>query len=213
MSSKSLSFQAAGGTQEVTFTAPEAWEVTVSDNWVTLSPKGGQAGDVSLSVTALANTTTSTRSTRIYLVIPEKNISETILVSQEAGKEPTVDPDPDPDPEPDPDPVISLSLTEYSFVSQGGTVSFMLDTNVSWSLVSKPEWITVTPSDGEAGAVTLTVIAAANPEYEARAGSLVFAAGTVSATLVVKQDASEPDPDGDVDSDLENPGEGDPWEW
>ena len=52
---KKLDFDCTEQTKEATFTAKKAWTATASENWITVEPASGEAGDITLKITVAAN--------------------------------------------------------------------------------------------------------------------------------------------------------------
>lgn len=88
--------------------------------------------------------------------------------------------------EPVPD---SLTLTdaEITAPASGLTQDLVFTTNVPWSVQSSESWISVNPSEGQAGDVKAKLTIAANDTYEDRSATVVVTAGSLSATLTVSQ--------------------------
>ncbi|MBO4634570.1 MAG: BACON domain-containing protein [Bacteroidales bacterium] len=101
---KEVSFAAEGGTAQVAFTAPAAWSVSVSADWIQLSPSSGEAGAVVVVFTASRNATASPRSAVATISVPSLSLSEGVSLIQEAGQENTGPDGPEgPDNPPGPD--------------------------------------------------------------------------------------------------------------
>ena len=55
LKNKNLSFASKGETQEAKFTAKKAWTATPSEGWISVEPASGDAGDITLKITAQPN--------------------------------------------------------------------------------------------------------------------------------------------------------------
>ena len=87
-----IAFVAEGESKTIKISTNKDWKVSTSADWLDLSPESGVAGeDVSVSVTASANTTENVRTAT--LTIKADKLTKTVSVSQE---KPAVEPTPDP---------------------------------------------------------------------------------------------------------------------
>lgn len=89
-------------------------------------------------------------------------------------------------------PEIKVTTTDFTLPLAGTEdMSFKVQftTNVAWTAALKEasEWCTITPSSGEAGDASVTVIALANPTKENRTAVLVITAGTAVEEVTLTQ--------------------------
>lgn len=89
-------------------------------------------------------------------------------------------------------PEIKVTTTDFTLPLAGTEdMSFKVQftTNVAWTAALKEasEWCTITPSSGEAGDASVTVIALANPTKENRTAVLVLTAGTAVEEVTLTQ--------------------------
>lgn len=75
---------------------------------------------------------------------------------------------------------------ELSFESDESTTTLTVTSSGKWTVGELPEWIKVTPTEGEDGDM-LTVSVTENPSEEDRTGSFTLTCGTASATIAVIQ--------------------------
>lgn len=71
----------------------------------------------------------------------------------------------------------SNDSTLFNIESKSSTNVITFDTNVTWTASSSDSWLTVTPSSGNPGTVTVTVTAAANNTYDSRTATVSVTAG------------------------------------
>ena len=95
-------------------------------------------------------------------------------------------------PQPEADRITSNSSTIYAEASEG-TSTYTFNTNKTWSVTSDQEWCTLSPTEGGAGSITLTITHSANPDEKERTAVITIKAGTATATATVKQAAKEAD--------------------
>lgn len=71
--------------------------------------------------------------------------------------------------------------------SKAQSVSVPFTTNNTWSAKSSADWLSISPSSGEAGPVTLKIDVSANDSFESRSTSVVITAQSMTLTLNVTQ--------------------------
>lgn len=81
---------------------------------------------------------------------------------------------------------ISASETSLSFSADGDSKNISVTTNFTWETISKPSWITISPSSGTKGTTTLSVTASQSTSSTSRTGTITFgksSSATVSITV------------------------------
>ena len=155
-SPKEVTIPAAGGSAEVAFNAPIAWEASTQAAWIQISPSSGEPGDVVLQVTVGENPDKEARSAEITVSLPEAEYTETIQVTQEPSKEP------------EPDPTLTVSTAELNVPYAGGSVEFSVSANVEWSIGGGFNWLSVSPDKGGAGDTKVVVTVSENKDVSPR---------------------------------------------
>ena len=153
-STETVAFTVDGGTKSIDIEADVAWSATTSEaSWLTVTPTNGTGGKASLGITALANNSTAARSGYVYV-----NIGTTqklaIPVSQEG---------------------ISFDVTGTleNFAADGSDEQKLtVESNTAWTVLSCPEWLTVTPTKGNKGTCEITLQATANNSLDSRSATL-----------------------------------------
>ena len=133
-----LEYDHTGGTYELAITSEVAWTAGTFDDWLEVTPTEGTAGQHSLYITAAPYQTTGSRSGSIYISIGGRR-QVTIPVKQSGI-------------------YIELTESELSFTADKQEKELLVNSNTSWSVLEKPEWITVTPQEGN-GTQTLRLSA------------------------------------------------------
>ena len=160
-STEMISFDVNGETKSLDIKADVSWSVSTSDNyWLHVTPESGDAGDVQLKVTALANSSTDSRSGYIYVKIGDVQ-KLAVPVSQEGI---SFD--------------VSSSLADFS-ANGDEEQKIQVLTNTKWIVASSPEWLTVTPSQGSA-ASEISLRAQENKSMNSRSGTLRISVDGVS---------------------------------
>ena len=107
---------------------------------------------------------------------------------------PSSEPSSKPGPTPTQTGKIEVPATEDTkpvFKTEGGTTTFKFTASGAWTASAvntrADSWLTVSPTSGGAGAVTLTITTTANDTYDERSGSITIQCGSASQTIVVTQ--------------------------
>lgn len=89
----------------------------------------------------------------------------------------------------DDDPTASLTADKSVSLSseKGASNTFAITSNVSWALSGKPEWLTVTPLNGNGNATVTVTTLSANETAEERSATLTVTAGDQTVTVTVTQ--------------------------
>ena len=93
---------------------------------------------------------------------------------------------------------ITLGSDEpVNFTYEAGQQQFSFNTNMAWTILPDEEadWLEITPLQGEAGDVTLTLSVEANDDDAEREASFTIAAGEAEATVSVTQSAAGDEPE------------------
>lgn len=152
------------------------WTATVEGtdcDWLFVTPQKGKAGkDIVISVRAEKNNTKSQRSCRINFIAGKANCD--VLITQACEAE------------------IALASEEgLHFDTAGSEKSFKFSTNVSWEITNTEDWLTVTPTSGNAdNDIEVKVTAATNDLFKAREAEIKITADDKTATVKVSQDAA-----------------------
>lgn len=165
--------EAAGGSVDVTVTTNVAWvaEVANQERWVTVSPAEGEAGENKVTITVKKNNSDNPRETKVSFK-GETAVAEVTV--KQFGKD-----------------NVSIDKSEYSATPAGGSDVVAVTSNTNWTATVSDgaDWVTVAPSNGEAGETAATVTVAANETAEARNATVTFVAGEASVEYSVSQEA------------------------
>ena len=178
VSPETLSFEMAGGSQEVAVTSTLEWTASSSASWCTVSPASG-SGSGTLSVKAESYEQQGSRSATVTLKAGD--IERTVSVEQE-GIVP-----------------FAVSPTLVDLGSEGGYFDVTVTSSYGYHLTGTPEWISETGVSGKVH----TFLAEANAVEEDRSGVVTFCDDQGACLSVfVRQAAHEAGPD-EVDWDKE----------
>ena len=89
--------------------------------------------------------------------------------------------------------IAATENTSPSFESNGGALTLSFTSSQSWtvSISGNPDWLSVTPTSGNAGNATLTITTKANETSDSRTATVTITCGTATKTISVSQKKSE----------------------
>lgn len=194
-------FSSEGGELSLRFTASIPWEVTVtnslSDNWITISPTQGEAGEAVVTLRLEANQTAKERTAILHFSCGtyKKSIEITQRPQEDAedpgNPEDPEDPENPEEPESPEDEILSLSTKEIHADIWGGIYDVRLEHNQEFEYypLASYTWIKEVVSR-TVSAQTISFQVAANDTYETRQATYVFRSqtSTLSDTLTIVQD-------------------------
>ena len=166
-------FGAKGGELSITVTASGAWAVNKSagSDWLTISPESGKAGTTNVALKATENTATEPRTASIS--VWSGDITKKVEVTQAgANRE------------------ISLDTSNLEFTSAGGSKTFKITTNTSWTVESDQTWCSVSPASGKNDG-TITVKLTENTSVSERTAMITVKSDVGDQTVKVIQGGAE----------------------
>ncbi len=144
-----LVFENTAGRIEISVKSEANWVASTSDSWIEVSPTSGNAGTSTLSINVPSNTSMNERSGNVILSVGGKQRIQ-IPVRQRGI-------------------YIETTQTDLSFEAMGGKNVIDVQSNTTWTVASKPDWVHVDPTNG-IGNGTITVTAQDNPYTTSRTG-------------------------------------------
>ena len=167
----SIVLPGAGESKTVSVKANCHWNVSVSDDWVSVNPSNGNnSGSITISVQANPSVT-SERSTTIT-VSTDDDLTRTIHVRQEKNIE-----------------SLKFSVDSLGFVASGETKTLVVESNAQWEILGTEEWLTLSKTKGD-GNQEISITAASNTKEEARSVVLTVKGVTTSSRLLITQDGN-----------------------
>ena len=161
-----LSFNAAGGSQNLSVLSNTNWTVSSAPSWITVSPSQGE-GDGSVKVTASDNPYTTNRSGVVHLTQTGLSIDVAVSVSQ-AGK------------------TFNVNTTVLNFEDKQSTQTIDIQTDGTWTASASESWITISPTSNSSNSI-LSVTVSENTSDNERSGQIVVVMADKSATINVVQ--------------------------
>lgn len=148
-----MDFTSGGGNQNLSITSNTAWTVSDTVNWITVAPASG-SNNGTVVVTCSPNTSTTSRTTTISVAGTGASTS-TVTVTQ-AGAPFS----------------LGVSPTSLNFTAEGGTNTFAITSNTSWTLGDTLSWISLSTGAGSNNGV-ITVTCAPNTTSAVRTGMII----------------------------------------
>lgn len=180
-----ISISSSAGETHVNVTSNVSWTALSNVQWLTVSPKNGEASESGCKVTLTATANPNMKQRIAKITFNAGNLSKTLEVTQAAK-----------DPEPEPDPVLETDITELSFNSIAGKGEVKITTNKDWTTSCDADWVTADPAEGEASEdepLTITISVNDNPQEVERTAKLKITAGTLEKDINITQAAKKAD--------------------
>lgn len=165
-----IRYNSDGGKESFNIFCNTSWDITEYPEWISLTPSSGK-GNSEVLVTASKNLNMYERSGLIRISDKSRKVTISIAIYQ-AGKD------------------FDLTTNEKNifFNSKGGQNCISLNCNTSWYIISKPQWISASPIEGENNSV-VTLTAQDNPLSSERSGVITFSTktGDIKASVTLQQ--------------------------
>ena len=169
------SFTNEGGESVIEFTAPEPWvieieNITRAEDWITVEPMSGDAGQASITITTTPNDTYDDREATITIKAGTLEETFTITQSQLNG--------------------LVSAEKEFEIDFNGGVIDFEIQTNVEFTVTiseDAKEWITQVEDTRGLEKKALTFDIAAHKSTADRSGEITIAGGGLEQKIVINQ--------------------------
>ena len=172
LSVDNLNYTSDGGSLSFSIKSNISWKVSSGQEWCHVSPTSGN-NDGSISVKVDKNTSLSERTTTITVQSDAGN--QTVKVIQSGA-----------------DPVLSLSVASIDFTTEGGSKSFSITSNASWTVTSSSDWCSVNPTYGNNdGRVSINVDK--NTSLSERTATITVKSDAGNQTVKVIQSGANPE--------------------
>lgn len=148
-----IQFENVASRANISIESETPWTATVSDSWITVNPDKGDAGKTIASIEVTPNTSVSQR---MGSVLIRTGNSERIQISiVQRGL------------------YIEAEQSSITFGSKIESKTLSIKSNTSWSVISKPNWISISKDHGE-GNENITLTSEDNPNTTPRSGEIVI---------------------------------------
>lgn len=150
-----MEFDADGGTQSKSIQSDLPWTAKTSCTWLDFSPKSGDAGESTISISAQPSYETDERVGQIYFYFGDSE-KKYISVSQRGR-------------------YIDIPKKSIEFSASGGEEEKIgVNANIEWRVSSCPQWIHLDKDQGYAGNSGITVSADRNNSMSSRSGTITI---------------------------------------
>lgn len=163
-----------GDVVSIAFNANVAWTAKSSQDWLTLSPAQGDAGDkLTVKASVVKNETLDSRTAEVTITAGTASAKVTVIQGQTDA--------------------LDIKVLEYEVSVEGGNVEVEVEANVEYS-VTIPEAIDWVHNGSLKGMTASKVILVVDPSYdvEAREAVISISAGALSSSVKIIQAAFEP---------------------
>ena len=175
----SVQVPADGQPAELHITAECMWTISVSEDWLVVSPMAGNNSQ-QVTVSAEKNATGQER-TATLTITGENALSRKVIVTQPSVTE-TIE-----------TRKLAVSPQELVFQAAGETKYLTIVSNTSWS-ANGPDWCVISPTSGT-GEKMIAVTVGESPDTEQRTGTITINGEGVSPTTVsLTQEGKVEDP-------------------
>ena len=171
-------FTTEGGSTIVTFTSSDAWTAEIinsrADEWCSISPASGSAGNARVTITTTVNDTTDDRTATV--IIKSGTTQKTIAVSQKQKD------------------ALTVTSSKFEISADGGEVEIEVNANIDFNIEieeTAKSWITHR-STRAMKTSTLIMEVAENDDAEKRKANITITSGNLMETITIYQDGFNP---------------------
>ena len=166
---KTLEYVQSGGSYLLKINSEVSWEVNTSYDWIDVTPTCGVVGDTDITISTTPNWSSDSRIGFVSFYIGKDKYTS-IIVKQDGVKLSTIE-------------------SELSFRALGDSKIVEVDANISWKVLSKPSWVSVTPESAD-GSAEIVVSVENNSEASNRTGVIKLGNDgiTQTAEITISQD-------------------------
>lgn len=175
ISSASFDFEANGGEKTLSFSANRDWTATLAntangENWCTVTPSNGKAGDNNIQIRVAANKGYDDRN--VSLTIAAGGTSKTVIINQKQQD------------------ALTLTANKFEVGKNGGKINVEVKANIQYEVIiseTSKNWISQSPKTRGLTSNNLSFDIAPSEEYDKRTGEIIIQSGELSETVHVYQ--------------------------
>lgn len=170
-SQSSVTVPVDGDVVSINFNTNVAWTAKASQDWLTLQPSSGEAGDATVKASVMKNEAFDAREAKVTITAGSKTETVTIIQGQTNA--------------------LQLETTSFDVPADGGTVAIKVKANVNYEvkIPAAIDWITQTKGLTES---TVTLNVAASSDTEVRTANITITDGKLSSSVTINQAAFQP---------------------
>ena len=163
-----LEYSQSGGSYLLKINSEVAWSANTTYDWIDVTPVSGSAGEASITIATTPNWGNNSRTGSVGFYIGNDKYTS-IVIKQDGVK--------------------LSAVNELSFRALGESKTVEVDANISWKVLSKPNWVSVSPESAD-GSSVMTVSVGNNSDAANRTGIIKLGneGVTQTAEISVSQD-------------------------
>lgn len=166
-----MDYDADGGKQTRTIKSDLPWTAQTTYPWIEFSPKSGNAGETTMTITASPSYESEKRIGQIYFYFgdTEKKYIDITQTGRYLNTTPNI---------------ITLSADENSIEV------INIESNIGWEVSTCPDWLTLSQDKGNAGIADITITAKKNNSLNSRSGTIIIKdsqTGGITSSITVTQ--------------------------
>ena len=175
--SQGINVSSEGERATISFSTNKDWSVSLAetqngDNWCTVSPSSGKAGNVTLTIVVASNTGYDDRNVVLKLSVDE--LTKSIMINQKQKD------------------ALTLTSNRFEVDKDGGIINLQVKSNIDYNVTvaeNSRTWIEPVISERTRGLSTSFYSFAISPseEYDKREGEIIFQSKDISETVHIYQ--------------------------
>lgn len=171
----SFDFEANGGEETLSFSTNRDWTVSLAntangENWCTVTPLNGKAGDNNIQIRVAANKGYDDRN--VSLTIAAGGTSRTVIINQKQQD------------------ALTLTANKFEVGKNGGKINVEVKANIQYEVIiseTSKSWISQSTKTRGLTSNNLSFNIAPSEEYDKRTGEIIIQSGELSETVHVYQ--------------------------
>lgn len=169
----SLSFDADGGSQNVSVSSEISWFALSKESWIEITPSEGNAGNNQVKITALPSYQSGIRNGKALFYYKDNQSSVGSISVSQTGR------------------FINISPTSVTLpAEENSSEKVDIDSNIGWEVSSCPSWLVLNQNKGDSGKTTITISAHKNNSLNSRSGTIILKdskTGGIQSSITVTQ--------------------------
>ena len=175
ISNGSFDFEVIGGEQTLSLSTNRDWTITIAntangENWCTVTPLNGKAGDNNIQIRVAANKGYDDRN--VSLTIAAGGTSRTVIINQKQQN------------------ALTLTANKFEVGKNGGKINVEVKANIQYEVIiseTSKSWISQSAKTRGLTSNNLSFDIAPSEEYDKRTGEIIIKSGELSETVHVYQ--------------------------
>ena len=178
LESSSADFPANGGTTNISFSSTRDWTAKITNDraneWLSINPTSGNAGNAKISISTKANDTTDDRQASISIYSEGRNKSITVTQKQKDA--------------------LTVTASKFEVGAEGGDIKIEVKANINFEYYiddTAKDWVTYTGTRAMKTS-TLSFKVAENNDSQKREAKIYIKSGSFNEVITIYQAGAEP---------------------